>query len=143
MNENNNTEVLNEQQPVQQPIQEATTQPVQQPIQEPVQQPVQPSAPVPVAPAKPSVPEEYMPVGVGGYIGYSLLFGIPCIGLIAALVIAFGGNKRISLKNFAKAYLLMILIAVVLTVVLSLVTGAALFNIFNQITESTNYGLGA
>jgi hypothetical protein len=135
MEENNNVEVLNQQ---------PTTQPVQQPVQEPVQQPVQqPTYTAPAAPVKPSVPEEYTPVGVGAYIGYTLLFGIPCIGLIAALVIAFGGNKKISLKNYAKAYLLILLIAIVATVLMVVIGGAAVFNIFNQIAESSNYGLGA
>lgn len=110
MEENNNVEVLN---------------------QQPVEQPTY-TAPVAPAPVTPNVPEEYQPVSIGAYIGFSLLFGIPCVGLIAALIIAFGGNKKISLKNYAKAYLIMLLIVVVITVVISLLTGSFLFNIINQ-----------
>lgn len=111
MEENNNVEVLN-QQPVQQPTYTA-----------------------PVAPQKPSIPEEYEPVSVGAYIGYSLLFGIPCVGLIAALIIAFGGNKKISLKNYAKSYLVLLLIVVIITVVISLVFGVGIFSMFNTINN--------
>lgn len=136
MEENNNVEVLNQPQPVQQPVQ----QPIQEPVQQPAQPPVQPT---PVTPAKPSIPEEYTPMTIGGYIGYTLLFGIPCIGFIVALVIAFGGNKKISLKNYAKAYLIMILIAVVLIVIMAVAAGSIFWSIFNTIAESSNYGLGA
>lgn len=65
----------------------------------------------------PSIPEEYRPISVWGYIGYMLLFGIPTIGFIIELVFAFGGAKNINLRNFARSYLLMQVIAVVLVVV--------------------------
>ena len=118
MEENNSVEVLNE-------------QPVQQPIEQ------QPVAPQPVTPVKPSIPSEYEPVSIGAYIGYTLLFGIPCVGLIAALIIAFGGNKKISLKNYAKAYLIMLLIAVVITILVTVVFGVGIFSLFNSV--SSNY----
>jgi len=98
-------------------------------LNQPVQQPTYTQP----APATPNIPEEYQPVSIGGYIGYSLLFGIPCVGLIAALIIAFGGNKRISLKNYAKSYLVLLLIGVIISVVVSLIFGVGIFSMFNSI----------
>ena len=36
------------------------------------------------------LPVEYRPIGMWGYFGYSLLFAIPFVGWIIALVFAFG-----------------------------------------------------
>lgn len=94
------------------------------------QQPVQQTYSAPVTP---SIPAEYAPVSIGAYIGYSLLFGIPCVGLIVALVIAFGGNQKISLKNFARAYLIMLLIGVGISILISIVFGVGIFSMFNYV----------
>ena len=94
--------------------------------QQPVQQTVQQTSNIPV---------EYEPVSIGAYIGYSLLLSIPCVGLIAALIIAFGGNKKISLKNYAKAYLIMLLIAAIISVVTTLIFGVGIFSMFNSVNN--------
>lgn len=108
MNENNNVEVLNQ----------------------------QPVSPAPVTPVKSSIPSEYEPVSIGAYIGYTLLFGIPCIGLIVALVIAFSGNQKISLKNYAKAYLIILLIAVIISILSTIIFGVGIYSIFNEVSSS-------
>lgn len=100
--------------------------------QQPVQQPVQTYS----APARPNIPEEYEPISVGGYIGYLILFGIPCVGFIVALILAFGGNKKINVKNLAKSYLVMLLIAIGISILISLLFGSVLFGIFNSIGSS-------
>ena len=112
MEENNNVEVLNQQSIAPQPVQQ------------------------PVAPVKPSIPSEYEPVSIGAYIGYTLLFGIPCIGLIVALVIAFSSNNKISLKNYAKAYLIMLLIVAVITILLTVIFGVGIFSLFNSVANN-------
>lgn len=69
------------------------------------------------------LPEEYKPVSVGKYIGYSILFSIPLVGFIMLLVTAFSGGTNKSLKNYARAMLVMYVIGVVLGVVLVILMG--------------------
>ena len=57
------------------------------------------------------LPVEYRPIGMWGYFGYSLLFAIPFVGWIIALVFAFGVNPNINLKNFARAYFCSLIVA--------------------------------
>ena len=59
------------------------------------------------------LPVEYRPIGMWGYFGYSLLFAIPFVGWIIALVFAFGVNPNINLKNFARAYFCSLIVACV------------------------------
>ena len=57
-----------------------------------------------------------------GYIGYSLLFAIPIVGLICAIVFAFSSTYPCR-KNYARSFLIVIIITIVVSVVLSLVAG--------------------
>ena len=50
------------------------------------------------------IPEEYTPISMWGYFGYSLLFSIPIVGLICIIVFSFGGSRNINLRNFARSY---------------------------------------
>lgn len=92
------------------------TQPTQSPFVQPVySQPAQPQ--MPYSPQygyinENMLPPEYRPVTIGQYIGYSFLFGIPIIGFIMLLITAFGSENKISLKNYAKAILLLQVILV-------------------------------
>lgn len=145
------TTVLNEapvytapQQPIQTPVQPVAPQPVVQPqYQAPVQpvqahvQPVQAPVP-PVQPvAQPAfaqpgfqvvneamLPAEYQPVSIGSYIGHSLLFSLPLIGFIMLIVTACSSSKSKSLRNYAKAMLVMYAIAFVITFVIGVLGGA-------------------
>ena len=49
------------------------------------------------------IPEEYRPISMWGYFGYSILFGIPLVGFICTIVYACGGTKNKNLQNFAKS----------------------------------------
>ncbi len=69
------------------------------------------------------LPEEYKPVSVGKYIGYGILFSIPLVGFIMLLVTAFGSNTNKSLKNYARAMLVMYAIGVVLSIVMVILMG--------------------
>lgn len=51
-----------------------------------------------------NIPMEYQPISMWGYFGYTILFNLPCIGVILILVFAFGGTKNINLKNFARSF---------------------------------------
>ena len=70
------------------------------------------------------LPDEYKPVSVGKYIGYSFLFSIPFVGFIILLITAFGSSTNKSLKNYARAMLVMYAIAVVLCIVMVVLMGA-------------------
>ena len=52
-------------------------------------------------------------------MGYMLLFSfVPLVGFIIQLVFAFGGCKKINLRNYCRALLLIQVISVVLAVLL-------------------------
>ncbi|MBQ2756186.1 MAG: zinc ribbon domain-containing protein [Oscillospiraceae bacterium] len=77
-------------------------------------------APVDEAPAKDS---KYAPVSTGAFIGYTLLFSlVPIIGFIFQLVFAFGGCKKINLRNYARALLIIQVVSVVLAILLVVLT---------------------
>ena len=56
---------------------------------------------------------EYKPISAWGYLGYELLFAIPAIGLICALVLSLvAPNKNV--KNFARSQFCFVLIVLIL-----------------------------
>ncbi len=105
------------------PQYQAPVQPTPQPQ---YQAPIPPVAPVfAAAPVfnEDMLPEEYKPVSVGKYIGYSLLFGIPLVGIIMLFVTAFGSGTNKSLKNYAKAILLINVIVIVGAILIGVLGG--------------------
>ena len=77
---------------------------------------------VPVQSNPNTIPEDYKPISMWGYFGYELLFAIPLVGFILILVFSFGGTRNKNLKNFARSFFCVWIIAVVLIVIL-LMTG--------------------
>lgn len=69
------------------------------------------------------LPPEYKPVTIGQYIGYSLLFSLPIIGIIMLFVTAFDSDKSISLRNYAKSILVWCAISIVLAILLFVFAG--------------------
>lgn len=67
-------------------------------------------------------------LSVGDYILMLILFQIPLVGFIMMLVWSFG-DFGINRKNFARAFLIIQIIAVVLVIILSAVFGIALSNL--------------
>jgi len=77
-----------------------------------------------------NVTEEYKPIGAWGYVGYQILFSIPIVGFIVALVFALGGTTNINLKNYSRSYFIWMLLAILLVivgVVIVTITGVAIF----------------
>lgn len=67
---------------------------------------------------------DYTPLGAWSYFLYNLLFSIPLVGWIIALVFAVGGTNRINLRNYARSYFCVLLIAVVLAfIIIAIVFG--------------------
>lgn len=105
-----------------QPIPEPQTAP--QPVYTPQQQTYAPQA----AEYVPGSDSKYEPISTGGYIGIMFLMCIPVIGFILMLVWAFGGCRKINKRNLARAYLILSIIGVVLTVALSVFVANFLAN---------------
>ena len=124
------TTVLNEapvytapQQPTYQaPAQPVAPQPAPQPVAQPqYQAPVQPGFAPQMYPINEAMlPAEYQPVSIGSYIGHGLLFSLPIIGFIMLIVTACSSSKSKSLRNYAKAMLIMYAIGIVIGVLFSI-----------------------
>lgn len=111
-----------------------------QAVQQPYQRPAQPQ-PNPQQQWQPAVPPRYeqqssysaapsetSPYALMGAWNIALSFilmNIPVIGLIVSIVWALGGCKKIIRRNFARAYLLLIAIGLVLCIITGLI--ASLF----------------
>jgi hypothetical protein len=68
-----------------------------------------------VAPAPP-YGSPYAVMGVGGYVGASILMSIPIIGWLVCIVWACGGCKNHNKRNYARAFLIFLIIGAVVGV---------------------------
>ena len=84
-----------------------------------------------------NLPEALKPLSPWAYLGYYCLFTmIPCAGLILAFVFAFsnGTSDNINRRNFARFYLLMLAIGIVLSiffVIIMTMLGFSFSNYYN------------
>jgi len=76
---------------------------------------IDPNAPGPNSP--------YEPITTKGYIGIALLMMIPIVGQILMIVWACGGCRKINKRNFARAMLIMMVIALILSLVIGGIGG--------------------
>ncbi len=49
-----------------------------------------------------------------GYLGYQIVFSIPIIGWIILLVFAFSKDENINIQNFARSYIIFLIMSIVL-----------------------------
>lgn len=84
-----------------------------------------------------NIPGEYRVLSPWAYFGYSILFAIPLIGFILAIVFAFD-NSNLNRRNFARSYFCGLLIAVILLVLFAVLVGAGMFAFS---TSMTSFGL--
>ena len=73
-----------------------------------------------------NIPKEYEPISMWGYFGYQLLFAIPLVGFILAIVFSFGGTQNINLRNFARSYFCAIIIVIILSILLFTILGVGI-----------------
>ena len=103
--------------------------------------PETPAAPQPVYQTQqtytPSAPAA-QPVSTAYYFWMMLLFAIPVIGLIVCLVTAFSGEDA-SRKNFSRAVLIWILVAIVLSIIVAIAIAAVGGSIMNILFNSYRY----
>ena len=67
-----------------------------------------------------NIPEQYEPISMWGYLGYSILFALPIIGIIMILIFSFGKDENINIRNYARSYILVYVIGVILYLILAL-----------------------
>lgn len=61
---------------------------------------------------------DYNPISMWGYFGYGILFAIPFVGFILAIVFSFGGTKNINLRNYSRSLFCAWIIVFVLFILL-------------------------
>lgn len=76
------------------------------------------------------VSEQYRPLSPWAYFGYTILYGIPVIGIIMLVIHSFN-DSNINRRNFARSFWCIYIIAAI-AIAIGLATGAAatLFNLF-------------
>lgn len=75
------------------------------------------------------LPDKYKPIGMWGYFGWTLLFGIPFIGTLVAFIFSCGAVENVNLKNFARSFFCCIILLLVFLAV-SGISLSALFRLF-------------
>ena len=68
------------------------------------------------------IPVQYKPISAWGYIGYQILYSIPIIGFIFLIVNALGASN-VNVKNFARSYFCVLVLALIIFLVFGLVGG--------------------
>ena len=67
-----------------------------------------------------NLPDNYKPISTFGYIGYEIVFAIPIIGWILLLIFAFGKDENINVRNFARSYIVPLIVLGVLYLLFSI-----------------------
>lgn len=80
------------------------------------------------------VPESYRPISPWGYLGYTLLFNIPIVGLILMFVWGFGDTNK-NLKNYARFFLLTLLISLIISIIIGVITAIMGVTIFGALSD--------
>lgn len=90
-----------------------------------------------------SMQEPYQQMTVGSWVGTIILSSLGIIGLIFLFIWAFDSSTPQPKKNFARAYLLvmaiMIGVSILLTIIMTACTGAAMSGIMNGFGELYDY----
>ena len=87
------------------------------------------------------VSSKYKPISVWGYLGYEILFSIPFIGFIMMIVLAFA-PENVNVKNFARSFLLWILLVALITgivvLITTLITGVSIMGLIGAYNEAAS-----
>ena len=84
-----------------------------------------------------NIPEEYRPISMWGYFGYSLLFALPLVGLILIIVFSVGGTRNINLRIFARSYFCWLIIAIIFIGISIAIGGTAVLTEYLQSLTAT------
>lgn len=102
---------------------------------QPVYQAAPIASPVPGGEAAPAKGSKYEPITAGGYIGIMLLMCIPILGQILTIVWACGGCRKVNKRSLARASLIMMAVALVLSLVIGFFARGLISNIVNQVED--------
>lgn len=72
--------------------------------------------------------EENQPISMWGYVGWEIVFALPLVGLILAIVFSFGGTHNINLKNFARAKFALWIIGIAVGLIAFLIIRASIMS---------------
>ena len=64
-----------------------------------------------------NVPPEFKPLGAIAYVGLSILFSIPIIGLIFIIIFSFS-DANINRRNYARSYFVVLVLLLIVVAVL-------------------------
>ena len=73
------------------------------------------------------------PVSAWAFVGLTFLFGIPVVGLICAIIFACLSSINPNIRNFARAQLIIIAVAVVLLILSGIALGSVTSVIMNEL----------
>lgn len=111
---------------------------------QPASQPVYQAAPACAAPVSdvPPAGSKYELITTGGFIGIILLMCIPVIGQILMIVWACGGCRKLQKRNLARASLIMMVVALVISLILGFAAKKLINNVLEEagITQSESSG---
>ncbi len=85
--------------------------------------------------AAPAAEDRAAPLSVGDYIVMFIVFSLPLINLILALVWGFGSGINPNRKNFAKAWLILLLIGIVIGILTGIVVALAARSLIPMLQE--------
>lgn len=88
----------------------------------------------------PPAGSKYELITAGGYIGIFLLMGLPLIGFLLTVIWACGGCRKLQKRNLARATLIMMAVALVISLILGVVFRGAVKKAAEEIgiTQSEN-----
>ena len=84
---------------------------------------------------------KYEPITTGGFIGIMLLMCIPIVGQILMIVWALGGCRKINKRNLARASLIMMVVALVISFILGLILKSVFGKVVEQIEAETGVSI--
>lgn len=99
-----------------------------------------PAQPV-VAPVVPTVHTDDT-VSMWVYFGLILLFSIPFVGFISSIIFAFAPQSK-NIKNFARAYLVIIAISLIFAIIIGCIVGALVANVVGALGEDFFENIGS
>ena len=76
-----------------------------------------------------NLPYEYQPLSPWAYFGWSLVFNIPIIGLVALIILSFS-DSNINRRNYARSYFCVLAIALIVVLIFVLTGGIGALGVF-------------
>lgn len=71
------------------------------------------------------LPAKFKPITAWGYFGWAILFSLPFIGIIIALIKAFGNTENVHLKNYARSMFCYYVVVLILMIFIFGIAGCS------------------